>query len=48
MRSIILCEGFDEILIIGYYLYKTKDGYIRKMDLFRNYIVFPNFIREIS
>ena len=24
MRSIILCEGFDEILIIGYYLYKTK------------------------
>ena len=24
MRSIILCEGFDDNYIIGYYLYKTK------------------------
>ena len=23
-RSIILCEGFDEVYILGYYLFKTN------------------------
>lgn len=24
MRSLILCEGFDDVLILGYYLFKTQ------------------------
>lgn len=31
MKSLILCEGFDDMYILGYYLYKT-DGWVRKRD----------------
>ena len=26
MNGIILCEGFDDVLLLGYYLYKSSDG----------------------
>ena len=29
MRSLILCEGHDEVYILGYYLYKTN-GWMRQ------------------
>ena len=41
MRSIILCEGFDEILIIGYYLYKTKGWLYQKDGSFSQLYSFP-------
>lgn len=31
MNSIVLCEGFDDVFILGYYLYKT-DGWDYKKD----------------
>jgi len=30
MRSLILCEGYDEVYILGYYLHKTKGWFYRE------------------
>ena len=41
MRAIILCEGFDDILILGYYLYKTQRWHYHQDAIFSELYKFP-------
>ena len=46
MRSLILCEGFDDILILGYYLYKTKKWKYNSKAKFSDKYSFPKLDRK--
>lgn len=41
MRSIILCEGFDDVLILGYYLFKTRGWRFNPKGVFSKLYSFP-------
>ncbi len=41
MRSLILCEGFDEVFMIGYYLFKTKQWNYEKNGVLSELYSFP-------
>ena len=41
MRNLILCEGFDDVLILGYYLYKTQKWVFDPKAIFSNFYKFP-------
>lgn len=41
MRSIILCEGFDDVLILGYYLFKTQGWRFNPKGVFSKLYNFP-------
>lgn len=41
MRSLILCEGFDDVLILGYYLYKTQGWVFDPKAIFSKLYKFP-------
>ena len=41
MRSLILCEGFDDVLILGYYLFKTSGWKFNPKGVFAKLYNFP-------
>ena len=41
MRSLILCEGFDDVLILGYYLFKTQGWKFNPKGVFAKLYSFP-------
>ena len=41
MRSLILCEGIDEVLILGYFLFKKAGWYYKPKEDFANDYKFP-------
>lgn len=46
-RNIILCEGFDEVYILGYYLFKTASWKLNKNNkIFSEYYNFPKLDRR--
>lgn len=46
MRSLILCEGFDDVLIIGYYLHKTGGWNYDPNVIFSNLYDFPRMHKK--
>lgn len=46
MRAIILCEGFDDVLILGYYLYKTQGWTYNQNAVFSNLYSFPKLDKK--
>lgn len=46
MRAIILCEGFDDVLILGYYLYKTQGWTYNQNAVFSNLYSFPKLNKK--
>lgn len=41
MRSLILCEGFDDVLVLGYYLHKTQGWNFEPKGSFSKLYKFP-------
>ena len=41
MRSLILCEGFDDVLLLGYYLFKTVGWRFNSKGVFAKLYNFP-------
>ncbi len=46
MRSLILCEGFDDVLILGYYLFKTQGWRFDPNGVFSKLYAFPKLDKK--